>query len=116
MITAAEARRRSLSEGDVKVYQRLQDAVIERCVLLGRSDAPFLAYVSGRDLRDTLDRCTIQYTEEDISVMNRIRGFFFELLRPYEEAGYRRRWDTYATPTNERISWDTSIEDRKAKK
>lgn len=106
MITAKQAQEQTLSQEDIEFYQKFQDAVIQEAIRIKASDAPFLAYLFGRDLKDILNRYGVEYTEEDIKRLNRLGKFFFALLKPYTDAGYIRRWGVYSHPANERLSWD----------
>ena len=108
MITAAQAKEQALSQEDIEFYQKFQDAVIQKAISNKESDAPFLAYLFGSDLKDILKRYGVEYTAEDIKRLGRLRHFFFALLEPYTDNGYIRRWGVYNHPANERISWDTT--------
>lgn len=108
MITAKQAQEQSLSQEDIEFYQKFQDAVIQDAINSKASDAPFLAYLYGSDLKDILKRYGVEYTEEDIKRLCQLGKFFFALLKPYTDAGYVRRWGVYNHPANERLSWDGS--------
>lgn len=105
MITAKEAQERSLTQEDIEFYQRFQDAVIESAIKKKRADAPWLAHMYSWELEEILPRYGIRATKAEINRLDSFRGFTFKLFHPYKEAGYSSRWDTYAHPANERITW-----------